>query len=101
MEKTYNDIIAENEALKKQLHKLTKDIATEHAIADMWKKHYYNARNEATGDKVSLRLWREFVGKNFPEWLDVFSALCEESANAPKAMIQSGCKIISINKVRK
>ena len=97
METKYNDIAAENQALRKQIRKLTKELATEHAIAETWKQHYYNAKNENTGDRLSLKLWKGFVETNCPEWLDVFNALCAEPKAAPKAVANSGCKVISMN----
>ena len=47
MEKTYNDIVAENQALK----------------------------NENSILKREIKIWRKFMASHFPEYLDVFDVV--------------------------
>ena len=95
MEQTYNDILAENQRLKKEVRKLKRELATEHATAESWKNHYFTAKREVTEYKVDRRTWRNFVGEHFPEWLELFDAICREN-ESPKAVTNAGCKIISL-----
>lgn len=95
MERTYNDILAENKALKKEARKLKRELATANAIGESWKNHYFTAKREATGGKVALKIWRDFVSKHFPEWLELYDAICKEN-ESPKAVTNAGCKIISL-----
>lgn len=95
MEKAYKDAAAESQALKNEIRKLKRELTAERAAAESWKNHYFTAKREATGDKVALKIWRDFVGKHFPEWLELFDAICKEN-ESPKAVTNAGCKIISL-----
>lgn len=76
MEKTYNDIVAENQALK-------------------------NANSIL---KREIKIWRKFMASHFPEYLDVFDVVCETNPDSPETLknaVKCGCKVISINPVNK
>ena len=76
MEKTYNDIVAENQALK----------------------------NENSILKREIKIWRKFMVSHFPEYLDVFDVVCKTNQDSPEALknaAKCGCKVISINPVNK
>lgn len=76
MEKTYNDIVAENQALK----------------------------NENSILKREIKIWRKFMAGHFPEYLDVFDVVCKTNPDSPETLknaAKCGCKVISINPVNK
>lgn len=76
MEKTYNDIVAENQALK----------------------------NENSILKREIKIWRKFMVSHFPEYLDVFDVVCKTNQDSPETLknaVKCGCKVISINPVNK
>ena len=76
MEKTYNDIVAENQALK----------------------------NENSILKREMKIWRKFMVSHFPEYLDVFDVVCKTNQESPEDLKKEekcNCKVININPVNK
>ncbi len=96
MERTYNDILAENQELKKQMRKLQRELSFTTAMANNYEKQLAEAKKETARCKCDLRIWKTFVSKQFPEWLDIYNSICEESIKPNKTVVESGCKIISI-----
>lgn len=96
METKHNDIVAENQALKKQIRKLKRELSFAQATANIYESQLAEAKKEAARCKFDLRIWKTFVSNHFPEWLDLYNSICKESTNPNKAVAGSGCKIISI-----
>lgn len=96
METKHNDIVAENQALKKQIRKLKRELSFAQATANIYESQLAEAKKEAARCKFDLRIWKTFVSNHFPEWLDLYNSICKESIKPNKAVAGSGCKIISI-----
>lgn len=97
MERTYNDIVAENQELKKQIRKLKRELSFATATANNCESQLAEAKKEAARCKFDLRIWKTFVSNHFPEWLDLYNSICKESIKPDKAVAGSGCKVISMN----
>ena len=96
METKHNDIVAENQALKKQIRKLKRELSFAQVVANNYESQLAEAKKEAARCKFDLRIWKTFVSNHFPEWLDLYNSICKESIKPNKAVAGSGCKIISI-----
>lgn len=96
METKHNDIVAENQALKKQICKLKRELSFAQVVANNYESQLAEAKKEASRCKFDLRIWKTFVSNHFPEWLDLYNSICKESIKPNKAVAGSGCKIISI-----
>lgn len=96
METKHNDIVAENQALKKQIRKLKRELSFAQVVANNYESQLAEAKKEASRCKFDLRIWKTFVSNHFPEWLDLYNSICKESIKPNKAVAGSGCKIISI-----
>ena len=96
MEKTNSNILAENQALKKQIRKLKRELSFAQVTANNYESQLAEAKKEAARCKFDLRIWKTFVSNHFPEWLDLYNSICKESIKPNKAVAGSGCKIISI-----
>jgi hypothetical protein len=96
METKHNDIVAENQALKKQIRKLKRELSFAQATANIYESQLAEAKKETARCKFDLRIWKTFVSNHFPEWLDLYNSICKESIKPNKAVAGSGCKIISI-----
>ncbi len=96
METKHNDIVAENQALKKQIRKLKRELSFAQVAANNYESQLAEAKKEASRCKFDLRIWKTFVSNHFPEWLDLYNSICKESIKPNKAVAGSGCKIISI-----
>ena len=79
MEKTYNDIVAENQALKKENRKLKREYETQKASANIWMGRYYDLAKQIRTLKQQLDDERIIT-----------------NAKQPRE-----CKIISINPLNK
>lgn len=96
METKHNDIVAENQALKKQIRKLKRELSFAQVVANNYESQLAEAKKEASRCKFDLRIWKTFVSNHFPEWLDLYNSICKESTKPNKVVAGSGCKIISI-----
>jgi len=72
MEKTYNDIVAENQALRSENNTL----------------------------KREMKIWRNFMASHFPEYLDVFDVVCD-TPQGKQTAAKCGCKVVSFNPLNK
>ena len=61
MEKTYNDIVAENRALKRENRKLKMEYETQKASAYIWMDRYYKADQRVLDNKINVNL---YIGDN-------------------------------------
>lgn len=107
MEKTYNDIVAENQALKKENRKLKREYETQKASANIWMGRYYDLAKQIRTLKQQLDderiITNAIAGKR---------GLLEEASAIRKDFARScgyytdvrqprECKIISINPLNK
>ncbi len=109
MEKTYNDIVAENKALKRENAKLIRELATESARVEVWQGHYYDLEKKFSAEirKLKIQLNDERIIANAIAkergLLEEANAIREDFARVSgTGSKQPGeCKIITINYVNK
>lgn len=107
MKPTYNDIVAENEALKKETQKLRLKLEAKDEWVAVWQDKFLDKKKELanlkTQHQVSIEIWRTFVQTNCPEYLDAFDSIINNELETPQTpeprqvKAKSGCKVISIN----
>ena len=109
MEQTYNDILAENQRLKKEVRKLKRELSFATITANNYESQLAEAKKEAAAQYHELRKEFSFViGElNAYRLMHGLPTYEEEKASENKskqnraAVADSGCKVISLARINR